>query len=140
MSKHLLLNLPRGLNLYIPGAYILTSLDLHEKCREANTIGEDNSVLISIEGEKRGRPGFSVSTYKYCPWLSKKLSSCIIGRAQIHGIFVNLPPSPGQTSWETWNTILKGTKMPSIIIHIPENIDSLSDIIREGVEDYYTKT
>ena len=110
------------------------TLSLIERVKEANKIGarDSKSIMITLERTTKKRPDFSFSVYKHSSGRSKCLVSCINARASLYGI-----PSPVPPYHETYNTVLKYTSIPSIIIYVPEGMeDSLKKIIREGVKDY----
>ena len=110
------------------------SLPLIERVKEANRIGarDSKSVMITLEKTTKKRPNFSFSVYKHSSGRSKCLVSYINARASLYGI-----PSPVPPYHETYNTVLKHTSIPSIIIYVPGNIKNLETIIKEGVEDYF---
>ena len=109
------------------------SLSLIERVKEANRVGarDPKSVMITLERTTKKRPDFSFSVYKHSSGRSKCLVSCINARASLYGI-----PSPVPPYHETYNTVLKYTSIPSIIIYVPEGMEDLEKIIREGVKDY----
>lgn len=110
------------------------SLSLIERVKEANRIGarDSKSVMITLERTTKKRPDFSFSVYKHSSGRSKCLVSCINARATLYGI-----PSPVPPYHETYNTVLKYTSIPSIIIYIPDGMENLEKIIQEGVRDYF---
>ena len=110
------------------------SLSLIERVKEANRIGarDSKSVMITLEKTTKKRPDFSFSVYKHSSGRSKCLVSCINARATLYGI-----PSPVPPYHETYNTVLKYTSIPSIIIYIPDGMENLEKIIQEGVRDYF---
>ena len=110
------------------------SLSLIERVKEANRVGarDPKSVMITLERTTKKRPDFSFSVNKHSSGRSKCLVSCINALSSLYGI-----PSPVPPYHETYNTVLKYTSIPSIIIYVPEGMeDSLKKIIREGVKDY----
>ena len=109
-------------------------LSLIERVKEANRIGarDSKSVMITLERTTKKRPDFSFSVYKHSSGRSKCLVSCINARATLYGI-----PSPVPPYHETYNTVLKYTSIPSIIIYVPEGMENLEKIIQEGVRDYF---
>ena len=110
------------------------SLSLIERVKEANRIGarDPKSVMITLERTTKKRPDFSFSVYKHSSGRSKCLVSCINARASLYGI-----PSPVPPYHETYNTVLRYTSIPSIIIYIPEGMKNLEKIIQEGIKDYF---
>ena len=110
------------------------TLSLIERVKEANKIGarDSKSIMITLEKTTKKRPDFSFSVYKHSSGRSKCLVSCINARATLYGI-----PSPVPPYHETYNTVLKYTSIPSIIIYVPEGMENLEKIIREGVRDYF---
>jgi hypothetical protein len=110
------------------------SLSLIERVKEANKIGarDSKSVMITLERTTKKRPDFSFSVYKHSSGKSKCLVSCINARATLYGI-----PSPVPPYHETYNTVLKYTSIPSIIIYVPDGMENLEKIIQEGVRDYF---
>lgn len=110
------------------------SLSLIERVKEANRIGarDPKSVIITLERTTKKRPDFSFSVYKHSSGRSKCLVSCINARASLYGI-----PSPVPPYHETYNTVLKYTSIPSIIIYVPDGMENLEKIIQEGVRDYF---
>lgn len=110
------------------------SLSLIERVKEANRIGarDSKSVMITLEKTTKKRPDFSFSVYKHSSGRSKCLVSCINARATLYGI-----PSPVPPYHETYNTVLKYTSIPSIIIYVPDGMENLEKIIQEGVRDYF---
>ena len=110
------------------------TLSLIERVKEANKIGarDSKSIMITLEKTTKKRPGFSFSVYKHSSGRSKCLVSCINARATLYGI-----PSPVPPYHETYNTVLKYTSIPSIIIYVPEGMENLEKIIQEGVRDYF---
>lgn len=110
------------------------SLSLIERVKEANRIGarDPRSVMITLEKTTKKRPDFSFSVYKHSSGKSKCLVSCINARATLYGI-----PSPVPPYHETYNTVLRYTSIPSIIIYVPEGMENLEKIIQEGVRDYF---
>lgn len=110
------------------------SLSLIERVKEANKIGarDPKSVMITLEKTTKKRPDFSFSVYKHSSGKSKCLVSCINARATLYGI-----PSPVPPYHETYNTVLKYTSIPSIIIYVPDGMENLEKIIQEGVRDYF---
>lgn len=110
------------------------SLSLIERVKGANRIGarDSKSVMITLERTTKKRPDFSFSVYKHSSGRSKCLVSCINARATLYGI-----PSPVPPYHETYNTVLKYTSIPSIIIYIPDGMENLEKIIQEGVRDYF---
>ena len=110
------------------------SLSLIERVKEANRIGarDSKSVMITLERTTKKRPDFSFSVYKHSSGRSKCLVSCINARATLYGI-----PSPVPPYHETYNTVLKYTSIPSIIIYVPDGMENLEKIIQEGVRDYF---
>ena len=110
------------------------SLSLIERVKEANKIGarDPRSVMITLERTTKKRPDFSFSVYKHSSGKSKCLVSCINARATLYGI-----PSPVPPYHETYNTVLRYTSIPSIIIYVPEGMKNLEKIIQEGVRDYF---
>ncbi len=110
------------------------SLSLIERVKEANKIGarDSKSIMITLERTTKKRPDFSFSVYKHSSGRSKCLVSCINARATLYGI-----PSPVPPYHETYNTVLKYTSIPSIIIYIPDGMENLEKIIQEGVRDYF---
>ena len=110
------------------------SLSLIERVKEANKIGarDSKSIMITLEKTTKKRPDFSFSVYKHSSGRSKCLVSCINARATLYGI-----PSPVPPYHETYNTVLKYTSIPSIIIYVPEGMENLEKIIQEGVRDYF---
>lgn len=110
------------------------SLSLIERVKEANRIGarDPKSVMITLERTTKKRPDFSFSVYKHSSGKSKCLVSCINARATLYGI-----PSPVPPYHETYNTVLKYTSIPSIIIYVPDGMENLEKIIQEGVRDYF---
>ena len=110
------------------------TLSLIERVKEANRIGarDPKSVMITLEKTTKKRPDFSFSVYKHSSGRSKCLVSCINARATLHGI-----PSPVPPYHETYNTVLKYTSIPSIIIYVPDGMENLEKIIQEGVRDYF---
>ena len=110
------------------------SLSLIERVKEANKIGarDPKSVMITLERTTKKRPDFSFSVYKHSSGKSKCLVSCINARATLYGI-----PSPVPPYHETYNTVLKYTSIPSIIIYVPDGMENLEKIIQEGVRDYF---
>ena len=110
------------------------SLSLIERVKEANKIGarDPKSIMITLERTTKKRPDFSFSVYKHSSGKSKCLVSCINARATLYGI-----PSPVPPYHETYNTVLKYTSIPSIIIYVPDGMENLEKIIQEGVRDYF---
>ena len=110
------------------------TLSLIERVKEANKIGarDSKSIMITLERTTKKRPDFSFSVYKHSSGRSKCLVSCINARATLYDI-----PSPVPPYHETYNTVLKYTSIPSIIIYVPEGIENLEKIIQEGVRDYF---
>ena len=110
------------------------SLSLIERVKEANRVGarDSKSVMITLERTTKKRPDFSFSVYKHSSGKSKCLVSCINARATLYGI-----PSPVPPYHETYNTVLKYTSIPSIIIYVPDGMENLEKIIQEGVRDYF---
>lgn len=110
------------------------SLSLIERVKEANKIGarDSKSVMITLEKTTKKRPNFSFSVYKHSSGRSKCLVSCINARASLYGI-----PSPVPPYHETYNTVLRYTSIPSIIIYVPKGMKNLEKIIQEGVRDYF---
>lgn len=110
------------------------TLSLIERVKEANKIGarDSKSIMITLEKTTKKRPDFSFSVYKHSSGRSKCLVSCINARATLYGI-----PSPVPPYHETYNTVLKYTSIPSIIIYVPEGMENLEKIIQEGVRDYF---
>ena len=110
------------------------SLSLIERVKEANRVGarDPKSVMITLERTTKKRPDFSFSVYKHSSGKSKCLVSCINARATLYGI-----PSPVPPYHETYNTVLKYTSIPSIIIYVPDGMENLEKIIQEGVRDYF---
>lgn len=110
------------------------SLPLIERVKEANRVGarDPKSVMITLEKTTKKRPDFSFSVYKHSSGKSKCLVSCINARATLYGI-----PSPVPPYHETYNTVLKYTSIPSIIIYVPDGMENLEKIIQEGVRDYF---
>ena len=110
------------------------TLSLIERVKEANKIGarDPKSVMITLEKTTKKRPDFSFSVYKHSSGKSKCLVSCINARATLYDI-----PSPVPPYHETYNTVLRYTSIPSIIIYVPEGMENLEKIIREGVRDYF---
>ena len=110
------------------------TLSLIERVKEANKIGarDSKSIMITLEKTTKKRPDFSFSVYKHSSGRSKCLVSCINARATLYGI-----PSPVPPYHATYNTVLKYTSIPSIIIYVPEGMENLEKIIREGVRDYF---
>jgi len=110
------------------------SLPLIEHVKEANRIGahDPKSIMITLEKTTKKRPDFSFSVYKHSSGKSKCLVSCINARATLYGI-----PSPVPPYHETYNTVLRYTSIPSIIIYVPEGMENLEKIIQEGVRDYF---
>ena len=110
------------------------TLSLIERVKEANKIGarDSKSIMITLEKTTKKRPDFSFSVYKHSSGKSKCLVSCINARATLYGI-----PSPVPPYHETYNTVLKYTSIPSIIIYVPEGMENLEKIIQEGVRDYF---
>ena len=109
-------------------------LSLIERVKEANRVGarDPKSVMITLERTTKKRPDFSFSVYKHSSGRSKCLVSCINARATLYGI-----PSPVPPYHETYNTVLRHTSIPSIIIYVPEEMKNLEKIIQEGVKDYF---
>lgn len=119
------------------GADVITlspTLSLIERVKEANRVGahDPKSVMITLERTTKKRPDFSFSVYKHSSGRSKCLVSCINARATLYGI-----PSPVPPYHETYNTVLKYTSIPSIIIYVPDGMENLEKIIQEGVRDYF---
>jgi hypothetical protein len=110
------------------------SLSLIERVKEANRVGarDSKSIMITLERTTKKRPDFSFSVYKHSSGKSKCLVSCINARATLYGI-----PSPVPPYHETYNTVLKYTSIPSIIIYVPDGMENLEKIIQEGVRDYF---
>lgn len=110
------------------------SLSLIERVKEANKIGarDPKSVMITLEKTTKKRPDFSFSVYKHSSGKSKCLISYINARATLYGI-----PSPVPPYHETYNTVLRYTSIPSIIIYVPDGMENLEKIIQEGVRDYF---
>lgn len=110
------------------------SLSLIERVKEANRVGarDPKSIMITLERTTKKRPDFSFSVYKHSSGKSKCLVSCINARATLYGI-----PSPVPPYHETYNTVLKYTSIPSIIIYVPDGMENLEKIIQEGVRDYF---
>jgi hypothetical protein len=110
------------------------SLSLIERVKEANRVGarDSKSIMITLERTTKKRPDFSFSVYKHSSGRSKCLVSCINARATLYGI-----PSPVPPYHETYNTVLKYTSIPSIIIYVPDGMENLEKIIQEGVRDYF---
>lgn len=110
------------------------SLSLIERVKEANKIGarDPKSIMITLERTTKKRPDFSFSVYKHSSGRSKCLVSCINARATLYDI-----PSPVPPYHETYNTVLKYTSIPSIIIYVPDGMENLEKIIQEGVRDYF---
>lgn len=110
------------------------SLSLIERVKEANRVGarDPKSVMITLERTTKKRPDFSFSVYKHSSGKSKCLVSCINARATLYDI-----PSPVPPYHETYNTVLKYTSIPSIIIYVPDGMENLEKIIQEGVKDYF---
>jgi hypothetical protein len=110
------------------------SLSLIERVKEANRVGarDPKSVMITLERTTKKRPDFSFSVYKHSSGKSKCLVSCINARATLYDI-----PSPVPPYHETYNTVLKYTSIPSIIIYVPDGMENLEKIIQEGVRDYF---
>ena len=110
------------------------TLSLIERVKEANKIGarDPKSIMITLERTTKKRPDFSFSVYKHSSGRSKCLVSCINARATLYDI-----PSPVPPYHETYNTVLRYTSIPSIIIYVPEGMENLEKIIREGVRDYF---
>lgn len=110
------------------------SLSLIERVKEANKIGarDPKSIMITLERTTKKRPDFSFSVYKHSSGRSKCLVSCINARATLYGI-----PSPVPPYHETYNTVLRYTSIPSIIIYVPDGMENLEKIIQEGVRDYF---
>lgn len=110
------------------------TLSLIERVKEANRIGarDPKSIMITLEKTTKKRPDFSFSVYKHSSGRSKCLVSCINARATLYGI-----PSPVPPYHETYNTVLKYTSIPSIIIYVPDGMENLEKIIQEGVRDYF---
>lgn len=110
------------------------TLSLIERVKEANKIGarDSKSIMITLEKTTKKRPDFSFSVYKHSSGRSKCLVSCINARATLYGI-----PSPVPPYHETYNTVLRYTSIPSIIIYVPEGMENLEKIIQEGVRDYF---
>ncbi len=110
------------------------TLSLIERVKEANKIGarDSKSIMITLEKTTKKRPDFSFSVYKHSSGKSKCLVSCINARATLYGI-----PSPVPPYHETYNTVLKYTSIPSIIIYVPDGMENLEKIIQEGVRDYF---
>ena len=111
------------------------SLSLIDRVKEANRVGarDSKSIMITLEKTTKKRPDFSFSVYKHSSGKSKCLVSCINARASLYGI-----PSPVPPYHETYNTVLRYTSIPSIIIYVPEGMEnSLKKIIQEGVRDYF---
>ena len=104
------------------------TLSLIERVKEANKIGarDSKSIMITLEKTTKKRPDFSFSVYKHSS------VSSINARATLYGI-----PSPVPPYHETYNTVLKYTSIPSIIIYVPEGMENLEKIIQEGVRDYF---
>ena len=107
---------------------------LIERVKEANRVGarDPKSIMITLERTTKKRPDFSFSVYKHSSGRSKCLVSCINARATLYGI-----PSPVPPYHETYNTVLKYTSIPSIIIYVPDGMENLEKIIQEGVRDYF---
>ena len=110
------------------------SLSLIERVKEANRVGarDSKSIMITLEKTTKKRPDFSFSVYKHSSGRSKCLVSCINARATLYDI-----PSPVPPYHETYNTVLKYTSIPSIIIYVPDGMENLEKIIQEGVRDYF---
>lgn len=110
------------------------TLSLIKRVKEANKIGarDPKSVMITLERTTKKRPDFSFSVYKHSSGRSKCLVSCINARATLYDI-----PSPVPPYHETYNTVLKYTSIPSIIIYVPDGMENLEKIIQEGVRDYF---
>jgi hypothetical protein len=110
------------------------TLSLIERVKEANKIGarDPKSIMITLERTTKKRPDFSFSVYKHSSGRSKCLVSCINARATLYDI-----PSPVPPYHETYNTVLKYTSIPSIIIYVPDGVENLEKIIQEGVRDYF---
>lgn len=110
------------------------TLSLIERVKEANKIGarDSKSIMITLEKTTKKRPDFSFSVYKHSSGRSKCLVSCINARATLYGI-----PSPVPPYHETYNTVLRHTSIPSIIIYVPDGMENLEKIIQEGVRDYF---
>jgi len=110
------------------------TLSLIERVKEANRVGarDPKSVMITLERTTKKRPDFSFSVYKHSSGRSKCLVSCINARATLYGI-----PSPVPPYHETYNTVLRHTSIPSIIIYVPDGMENLEKIIQEGVRDYF---
>jgi hypothetical protein len=110
------------------------SLSLIERVKEANKVGarDSKSIMITLEKTTKKRPDFSFSVYKHSSGRSKCLVSCINARATLYDI-----PSPVPPYHETYNTVLKYTSIPSIIIYVPDGMENLEKIIQEGVRDYF---
>lgn len=110
------------------------SLSLIERVKEANRIGarDSKSIMITLEKTTKKRPDFSFSVYKHSSGRSKCLVSCINARATLYDI-----PSPVPPYHETYNTVLRYTSIPSIIIYVPDGMENLEKIIQEGVRDYF---
>ena len=110
------------------------TLSLIERVKEANKIGarDPKSIMITLERTTKKRPDFSFSVYKHSSGRSKCLVSCINARATLYDI-----PSPVPPYHETYNTVLKYTSIPSIIIYVPDGMENLEKIIQEGVRDYF---
>lgn len=110
------------------------TLSLIERVKETNKIGarDSKSIMITLEKTTKKRPDFSFSVYKHSSGRSKCLVSCINARATLYGI-----PSPVPPYHETYNTVLKYTSIPSIIIYVPDGMENLEKIIQEGVRDYF---
>lgn len=110
------------------------TLSLIERVKEANRVGarDSKSIMITLERTTKKRPDFSFSVYKHSSGRSKCLVSCINARATLYDI-----PSPVPPYHETYNTVLKYTSIPSIIIYVPDGMENLEKIIQEGVRDYF---